>query len=112
LNSSSTRRTLSDVFESYLSACRSGGDAEASFRASLVAQRVVKPGSEGSIRYVKPTGLDGIPYVCIRIPTGGGKTILASYAIERARKAFLQTDFPSCSGSFHQARYASRHSSA
>lgn len=83
-----------DIFESYLSSCRSGGDAEAPFRASLVAQRVAKPGSEGSIRYVKPTGLGGIPYVCIRIPTGGGKTLLASYAIERARKAFLQTDFP------------------
>jgi type III restriction enzyme len=83
-----------EVLEAYLSACRSGNDPEGAFRASLVKQGVVKPGSEAAVRYVKPSGLEDIPYVCVRIPTGGGKTILASYAIERARKVFLQTDYP------------------
>ncbi len=82
------------VLEAYLSACRRDGDPEAAFRASLVGQGVVKPGSESAVRYVKPNGLDDIPYVCVRIPTGGGKTILASYAIERARKVFIQADYP------------------
>jgi len=83
-----------DVLEAYLSACRINNDPEGAFRASLVKQGIVKPGSEAAVRYVKPSNLDDIPYVCVRIPTGGGKTILASYAIERARKVFIQSDYP------------------
>ncbi|VEE06068.1 DEAD/DEAH box helicase [Neisseria animalis] len=38
--------------------------------------------------------LRDIPYVCVRIPTGGGKTLLASHSIERVAKAYLSCDFP------------------
>ncbi|MAN65213.1 DEAD/DEAH box helicase family protein [uncultured Hyphomonas sp.] len=34
------------------------------------------------------------PYVCIRIPTGGGKTIVAAHSIGVAAKAYLHTDSP------------------
>ena len=37
---------------------------------------------------------DGIPYVCIRIPTGGGKTILGTYAVTTATKEYLPQDYP------------------
>ncbi|MEI6388408.1 MAG: DEAD/DEAH box helicase family protein [Spirochaetota bacterium] len=83
-----------EVLEAYLSACRVSGGPEASFRASLVRQGIVSAAGAGAVRYVKPLGLENIPYVCIRIPTGGGKTILAAYAIEVARRAFLRADFP------------------
>ncbi len=82
------------VLERYLTECRRSGDPEKAFRDSLVAQNVVTAGKAGSIRYVQPAGLENIPYVCIRIPTGGGKTILASHAVERIRAACLETDFP------------------
>lgn len=36
----------------------------------------------------------GVPYVCIRIPTGGGKTILAAYAVGVAAREYLQADNP------------------
>ena len=36
----------------------------------------------------------GVPYICIRIPTGGGKTILAAYAVGVAAKEYLQADNP------------------
>jgi len=36
----------------------------------------------------------GVPYVCIRVPTGGGKTILAAYAVGVAAKEHLQADNP------------------
>jgi type III restriction enzyme len=39
-------------------------------------------------------GFDEMPYVCIRIPTGGGKTLLASYAIVETAKNFLFEDYP------------------
>ncbi|MGC4006609.1 MAG: DEAD/DEAH box helicase family protein [Pirellulales bacterium] len=35
---------------------------------------------------------EAFPYVCLRVPTGGGKTILATHAIEVATKTFLQTE--------------------
>lgn len=35
-----------------------------------------------------------VPYVCIRIPTGGGKTVLASHSIVTAGRNFLEVEFP------------------
>ena len=38
--------------------------------------------------------LPGVPYVCLRLPTGGGKTVLAAHAIGIARDAGLEKDYP------------------
>ncbi len=38
-------------------------------------------------------GFKDIPYVCLRLPTGGGKTILASHSISIACKEYLSRDF-------------------
>jgi type III restriction enzyme len=38
--------------------------------------------------------LPGLPYVCLRIPTGGGKTILAAHSVAVATDSFLRTDAP------------------
>lgn len=35
-----------------------------------------------------------MPYVCLRLPTGGGKTVLASYAVSTVQKAYLEQDYP------------------
>ena len=35
-----------------------------------------------------------VPCVCLRIPTGGGKTLLAAHAIAQAGKVLNDTDFP------------------
>lgn len=37
---------------------------------------------------------DGTPYVCLRVPTGGGKTIMAAYAVGIAAKEFLHVVNP------------------
>ena len=37
---------------------------------------------------------DETPYVCLRLPTGGGKTVLASHAIKVAKRAYLETEYP------------------
>ncbi len=44
--------------------------------------------------FVPPPNLDGLPYVCLRIPTGGGKTILAAHSISVAADSYLRTDTP------------------
>ena len=38
--------------------------------------------------------LPDVPYVCLRLPTGGGKTILAAHAITVAKDAWFEKDFP------------------
>lgn len=35
-----------------------------------------------------------MPYICLRLPTGGGKTVLASYAVSVIQKAYLEQDYP------------------
>jgi type III restriction enzyme len=35
-----------------------------------------------------------IPYVCLRLPTGGGKTVLASHAVKVATRCYLEQDYP------------------
>lgn len=42
--------------------------------------------------YAPVEGLDAVPYCCIRLPTGGGKTLLAAHAIGIARD-FLEKPF-------------------
>jgi type III restriction enzyme len=37
----------------------------------------------------QPSELSGIPYVCLRIPTGGGKTLLACHAVAVANRDYL-----------------------
>ena len=38
--------------------------------------------------------LPDAPYVCLRLPTGGGKTILAAHAVAVARNAWVEKDWP------------------
>jgi type III restriction enzyme len=38
--------------------------------------------------------LPNIPYVCLRLPTGGGKTLLSSYTIGIAAQYYLQREYP------------------
>jgi type III restriction enzyme len=36
----------------------------------------------------------GVPYVCLRIPTGGGKTVMGAHIIDAAGRTFLEREFP------------------
>ncbi|MEN5246154.1 DEAD/DEAH box helicase family protein [Brucella pseudintermedia] len=44
--------------------------------------------------YKALNGLDETPYVCLRLPTGGGKTVLAAHAVNIAKEAWIERDFP------------------
>lgn len=39
-------------------------------------------------------GMEGVPAVCLRLPTGGGKTILAAHSITVAKDAWIEKDYP------------------
>lgn len=63
-----------------------------------------KGASDAYIAYMKDKGIKGvsyntydlgnIPYVCLRLPTGGGKTVLASYGIREAAFYFMNKQNP------------------
>ena len=44
--------------------------------------------------YQAPYVADGTPYVCLRVPTGGGKTIMGAHAVGIAAKEFLHVANP------------------
>lgn len=46
--------------------------------------------------YHAPPGFAGTPYVGLRLPTGGGKTLLAAHALGAIGRQMLATDRPAC----------------
>ena len=75
---------------SYLDRARILGNPEQAF---IQALRESKP-DEPPPPYRTISNLAGVPNVCLRLPTGGGKTLLAAHAISVAGKAYLERDFP------------------
>jgi type III restriction enzyme len=72
----------------YLEAARLGGDPETAF-----LQTVTPP--DGRLpMYRKVPDLERIPYVCLRLPTGGGKTIVGAYSIRVAAQSYIEKDYP------------------
>ncbi len=39
-------------------------------------------------------GLDDVPYVCLRLPTGGGKTLLSAHTIALAGDTYIENEYP------------------
>ena len=76
-----------DTLSSFLSKARNYQSIEQAYTETLQEQ------SLPNLAY-RDYGFDDIPYVCFRIPTGGGKTVLASYAIATAAREYLDTDYP------------------
>ena len=75
-----------DVLQSFLTKCLDN-DVQAAYRLALQEQML--PDFE-----YRDYGFGQTPYVCLRIPTGGGKTVLGSYAIDVAAKSLLDTETP------------------
>lgn len=52
----------------------------------------------GGRRYVPaPGGIEkSVPYVCVRVPTGGGKTLMAAHAVAVVAREYLDADNPVC----------------
>ena len=44
--------------------------------------------------YTPLNQMPDVPYVCLRLPTGGGKTLLAAHAVSVARNAWIEKDYP------------------
>lgn len=77
-----------DTLKDYLERARLYGDPEQAFA-------VVVRTPDGRIpMYHKVPGLESVPYVCLRLPTGGGKTVVGAYAIRVAAHSYIEKDYP------------------
>lgn len=85
--------SLSALREYFTRVLRLGalGEAEAARLAFLAL-----PAEERSREYRAVPGLEGMPYVCLRVPTGGGKTLLACEALALAATEYLHSERPFC----------------
>lgn len=82
-----------DTLTTFLAEARLRGPKDA-FEAIISEEEQAKRLRGRGGYYKAIEGLDGIPYVCLRLPTGGGKTLLAAHAIAVARDNWLERDYP------------------
>jgi type III restriction enzyme len=51
-------------------------------------------GNQNFRPFLPLAGMEDVPYACLRLPTGGGKTLLSAHTIALASEAFLENEFP------------------
>jgi type III restriction enzyme len=76
-----------DVLRTYLESARIVG-------AKPAFDDMDKPGVRDVRAYQALEGMETVPYVCLRLPTGGGKTLLSAHTVKVAADAYLERDFP------------------
>lgn len=81
------KRTL-DKLGKFLGEVRLYGNPPQAFAKVAEEQNGLAP------LYRTVPGLETVPYVCLRLPTGGGKTILGAYAIRVAARNYIEKDYP------------------
>ena len=83
-----------DGLESFLTECRFSGPAAAYKKIAHRKDENGAPENPYAAReYREIEGLEGRPHVCLRVPTGGGKTYLAALSLQHAAR-FMETETP------------------
>ena len=77
-----------DMLRKYLEAVRLSNDPRREF------MEIARTATGHTPNYHAVAGLEDVPYVCLRLPTGGGKTILGAYAIRVAAESYIEKDYP------------------
>lgn len=85
-NLKSYQEQLLDDFSSFLSRCRELQNPIKAFHESTLK------GFSRVLPYHPLPGAETVPYVCLRVPTGGGKTRIAGQSIKRVNDYFLGTE--------------------
>ncbi len=83
------------AIENFLTAARGATTENLVATAFAQARRAALGESAPRVVYRRfSASLPAVPQACIRIPTGGGKTLLAAHAIERASRLYVGTQYP------------------
>ena len=77
-----------DSLRKFLRRSSQTGNSETAFR-EVTEENFGQP---VPYQHVEVAGLSNLPYVCLRVPTGGGKTLLACHAAGIAMKELLHAD--------------------
>lgn len=75
-----------DALKEYFQAIEKEGDANVAFYKETAKHW------GRNLPYFEVVELPGLPYICLRIPTGGGKTVMACHAAGIATKEYLKVD--------------------
>jgi type III restriction enzyme len=84
------QRAALDRLRTYLDRARIIGDPKQAFLETLRQWEPDRP--PPSYRNIE--GLPGVPNVCLRLPTGAGKTLLAAHTIAEAGRSYLEQEYP------------------
>lgn len=76
-----------EAMRSFLTQCHNVDTVAQAYQSVLAEQKLPN-------HNYRNFGFGEVPYFCLRIPTGGGKTILGSYAVEVAAQSYLETEAP------------------
>jgi len=76
-----------DTLKSYLTTARLT-DAKSAYEG------MAKPGVMNAKDYKPLPDLEAVPFVCLRLPTGGGKTLLSAHTVRIASEVYLERDYP------------------
>jgi hypothetical protein len=98
------QRAALDTLAAYLERARISGDDEQAF-AQVLRQR--EP-DKTPPPYRTITGLPGVPNVCLRLPTGAGKTCWPRIPSPWRAVTFSNATFPWCCGSCRPTPFACR----
>jgi len=80
-------RTL-DALRDYFRACVEKRNANTAFYETTLRRYGL------GVPYNPAPELPDLPYVCLRLPTGGGKTLVAAHSVALAKTEYLHTDEP------------------
>ena len=86
----SFQRTALDTLASFLERARTLANPEQAFIESWRN----RDSPQTPPPYRTMPGLPGVPNVCLRLPTGGGKTLLAAHTVAIAGRHYLEREFP------------------
>lgn len=75
-----------DILSTYFQCCLQTSDCNTAFYT--VTRQLFGQG----IPYHEVRELPGLPYVCLRVPTGGGKTLMACHAVNLALRQYQRVD--------------------
>jgi len=81
-----------DWLRRYYERCRALQEAGDRFPTATAFTSITGEIYGSGLPYSKVEQLPGIPYVCLRIPTGGGKTVVGCEAVAVAQKELLRAD--------------------
>jgi type III restriction enzyme len=84
------QRTALDTLAAFLERARTMANPEQAFIESWRTRETPKTPPP----YRTIPGLPGVPNVCLRLPTGGGKTLLAAHTVAIAGRHYLEREFP------------------